>query len=85
MNKKNDLYAARAGRPFRAFRWPAGLTVFLAIGSLVAAAAFLGNGAVFYEPLINAYVPPMATVPHAMSEAADAAVAKNMGRSTMPP
>jgi hypothetical protein len=80
MNKKNDLSAASTGRPPRTFRWPASLTVFLAMCSLAAVAAFLGNGALFYEPLINAYVPPMATAPNAMGEPADGAVAKKYGQ-----
>ena len=80
MTKKNYLSDLLAGQTLQSVWWPAGWAVVFAMCALVAAAAFLGNGIVFYEPLINAYVPPMAAVPNTSGESADAAVGKKFGQ-----
>lgn len=80
MNKKNYVSVAITGHIQRALGYAAGLSVFLAMCLVAAAAAFLGNGSMFYEPLINAYVPPLATAQNTISGPADVAVARKYGR-----
>ena len=80
MNKKNEASGATTGRTRTPFRWPVGLTVFFALCYLAALAVFLGNGAMFYEPFINAYEQPIATANQVTGGPADVAVAKKYGQ-----
>ena len=80
MNKKNETSGATTGRTRASFRWPVGLTVFFAMCYLAALAVFFGHGAMFYEPFVNAYEQPIATINQVTGGPADVAVAKKYGQ-----
>ena len=80
MNKKNETPGATTGRTRPLFRWPVGSTVFFAMCYLAALAAFLGHGAMFYEPFVNAYEQPGAPNNQITGKPAGIAATKKYGQ-----
>lgn len=80
MNKKNEVSGRTIGRTWPPFKWPVGLTVFFAMCYLAALAVLLGDGAMFYEPFVNAYEQPIATTNKLAGGATDVAIAKKYGQ-----